>query len=206
VRPVTVAGNTPTAVSGKFGGALQFAGGRLLTPQFAIPLQHRMGAWIRPGESRSAEQFVIGQWKTGSAAGDGAPIAALFYDGAARRIIYYVIDAAGEFVGAATPTGSYDISAPGLHLIEGGVRSTGEVIVGIDGYFFSNGQFTASIDTGDGGTSFSVGDVSNGGAPFDGAIDSPFVFAIPAPNGDYAAPAVAPGAGASTLLLLPLDS
>ena len=138
-------------------------------------------------------------------AGDGAPIAALVYDGAAQRLIYYIIDASGNFVGAATPNGSKGCRPGSQHLVEGGVRASGELVVGIDGAFFSYRQFAGSIDAGDGVTPFSVGDVSNGGEPFTGTIDSPFVTAAAAPDGDYTAPTTAPAAGAATLLLLPLD-
>jgi hypothetical protein len=203
-RPVTVAGTAPAATTGAFSGALRFSGGRLLVPQFALPVQHDMGAWIKPGTSTAGEQFVMGQWKAYSTAGDGAPIAGLFYDGANRRMIYYVIDANGGWGGAATPNGSVD--ATGFHLVEGGVRSTGEVVVGVDGRFFTSGSYVSSLDSGDGTTPFSIGDVSNGGEPFDGTIDSPWVTAAPPTPGDYDPAPSAPSAGAATLLLLPLDS
>ena len=203
-RPVTVAGAAPTATSGAFSGALRFTGGRLLVPQFTLPDQHRMGAWIKPGASTAGDQFVMGQWKAYSTAGDGAPIAGLFYDGANRRMVYYLIDRNGGWAGAATPNGSVDAS--GFHLVEGGVRSSGEVIVGVDGRFFSAGQYLSSLDSGDGTTPFSIGDVSNGGAPFDGTIDSPWVRAAAAPDGDYEPASSAPSADAATLLLLPLDA
>ena len=204
-RLVTTAGTAPVAATGVFGGALAFTAGRLLVPQFALPLRHRMGAWIKPTAGHGGDQFVMGQWKSGATPGDGAPIAALVYDGTNRRVIYYVIDATGRFVGAATPNGSYDPNRAGLHLIEGGIRNSGELIVGIDGAFYSYGQFAGSLDSGDGATPFSVGDVSNGGQPFEGTIDSPFVTATAAPDGDYPAPSSAPTATSSTLLLLPLD-
>ena len=50
-----------------------------------------MGAWIKPDASTASEQTILGQWKTGATPGDGASIAALVYDGAARRVIYSVI-------------------------------------------------------------------------------------------------------------------
>ncbi len=91
-RPVTVAGTPPQATTGFFGGAFAFNGtGRLLIPQFTLPLQHRMGAWIKPDASTASDQTILGQWKAGATPGDGASIARLVYDGEARRVIYYVL-------------------------------------------------------------------------------------------------------------------
>ena len=125
----------------------------------------------------------MGQWKRWGAPGDGGPIAGLFYDGDNERVVYYVIDGDGGFVGAATPNGSLDRSTDTPRLVEGGIRSSGEVIVGIDGLFYSGGQSPGRVNAGDGTTPFSIGDVSNGGHAFAGTIDHPFVTADAAPDG-----------------------
>src|SRR5262249_18308331 len=160
-------------------GAFAFNGtGRLLVSQFTLPLKHRMGAWIKPDASTAADQTIIGQWKAGAVPGDGASIASLVYDGAARRVIYSVI-----LAGTKPRTGTA-VSPPGrvqpgeFQLVEGGVRDSELVVVGVGGRIWENGNYAPYIARGDGTTPFSVGDVANGGAPFRGAIDSPFVLAV----------------------------
>jgi hypothetical protein len=204
-RPVTVSGTPPQATTGFFGGAFAFNGtGRLLTPQFTLPVQHRMGAWIRPDASTASDQTVLGQWKAGAVPGDGASIAALVYDGAAKRVIYSVIWAGTKprTGSAASPPGSVQ---PGeFQLVEGGVRDSDEVVVGINGRLYTNSSYAPHIAHGDGTTPFSVGDTAGGGAPFRGVIDSPWVLAVPAPRGDVYTP-VQPVPGPLTQLLLPFD-
>lgn len=204
-RSVAVFGAAPPATTGLFGGALAFNGtGRLLVPQFPLPVQHRMGAWIKPDASTASNQTILGQWKAGATPGDGASIAALVYDGAARRVIYSVIWAGTKprTGTAASPPGSVQ---PGeFQLVEGGVRDSDEVVVGVNGRLYSNSSYAPHIATGDGATPFSVGDVADGGAPFRGAIDSPWVLAVPAPRGDVYPPE-RPVPGPLTELLLPLD-
>ena len=142
-RPVTVAGTPPQATTGFFGGAFAFNGtGRLLIPQFTLPLQHRMGAWIKPDASTASDQTILGQWKAGATPGDGASIAALVYDGAAQRVIYSVIWSGTKprTASAASPPGSVQ---PGeFQLVEGGVRDSDEVVVGIDGRLWYEQRIT----------------------------------------------------------------
>lgn len=205
-RPVTVAGALPQSTTGVFGGAFAFNGtGRLLVPQFVLPLRHRMGAWIKPDASTASDQTIIGQWKVGATPGDGASIARLVYDGAARRVIYSVIQAGRQprTSTSASPAGSV---APGeFQLVEGGVRDSNEVVVGINGRLYYNSQYASHISLSDGTTPFSVGDAATGGAPFRGVIDSPWTLAVPAPRGDVYTPEQ-PVPGPLTMLFLPFDS
>ncbi len=186
-RPVTVAGPAPIAAKGRWGDGLRFAGGRLETPQFEIPLIHAASAYIRPDDV-GGEQMIFGQWKSGASPGDGAALTKLVYDGTSRRVIYSVVDANGQVISTATPPGSYGTPGERFRLVAAGIAKTGELVVAIDGTTYCNATKVTSIDRGDGATPITVGSAADGSLPFAGVIEGAGLHGAGISNTDYRLP------------------
>jgi hypothetical protein len=121
-----------------------------------------MVTYIKPDGSQAGDQVIM-----------DAGTATLTYDGAARKLTYSVIGANGIRASASTPAGKL-LDNPKPLYVEGGVRKTGEVVVGIGGRLWSNGQIVASIAPSE--RPFSVGAESGGNRPFAGTIEYPIVL------------------------------
>jgi probable HAF family extracellular repeat protein len=161
-RPITAEGPSPTPTTGRYGDALRFTGGRLTVPRFGVPLQHRMVVYIKPDGNQATDQVIM-----------DAGVATLTYDGAARKLTYTVTGANGTTASASTPAGKL-LDNPKPLYVEGGVRKTGEVVVGIGGRLWSSGQTLSAIAPTQ--RPFSIGAESSGGRPFTGTIEYPIVL------------------------------
>ena len=174
-RPVTVAGAPPTTDNGRWDHGLRFNGnGRVQTPRFALPLQHRLAAWVRPNADVTGEQVII-----------DAGGARLVYDGTYRRMNFYVTDATGRTAAAASLPGTIDPSNGKTPFVMGGVRQSGEVVVSIDGRVFSSRQFAGSISAGNASTPISIGATATGGQGFRGVIETPWISSLAAPDQNF---------------------
>jgi probable HAF family extracellular repeat protein len=176
--PISIAGTPPTDGVGRWAHGMRFdgSGSRLLVGRRAIPRDHVLQAWVRPDADARGQGMILGQWKERSTRGDGGAIAKLVYDADFKRVVYYVVDAAGRTAAAASLAGTFDpatLTRP--LLITGGVTGDGEVTVAIEGRVFSSKQYATTLDASDGVTPISVGATAEGLQPFKGVIETPSI-------------------------------
>jgi hypothetical protein len=217
-RVFTPVGTTPTVTTGgggKIGEAFVFGGsGHLSTPQITFNSKWWFGCWIKP---TNASGMIAGQWKNGASSGaTGEAIVGLFYDNTNQSIYVWSILGTGAGAFASTNTSSNTVPIGVWSYVVVGIEAGGYLLTGaatgsatnvhLEDPGFPNG----ALHPGDGVTPFTIGDASNGGSGFIGAIDSPIFYNAALSSTDFAVPTTTlQGISASNSLLefaLPLDA